>query len=176
LIADLESVCEQEINMKLYLKQQPFSLRSRFFIKDDAEQEVYSVEGEFLSLGAKLHVYDQNGREAAFIHQKLLSLMPRYVLDIDGQEIGCIRQRFAIFCSRFDIEGIGWSAEGNFTAHEFIVSSCSQTVMVVRKAWFTWGDSYELDIVEPEDALKAVCVMLAIDMAIAACRNSSAKA
>ncbi len=87
---------------------------------------------------------------------------------------GCVRQRFAWFGSRFDIEGFDWTAEGNFLAHEFLVSDGSRTVMAVRKAWFTWGDSYELDIGDPADALAAISVMLAIDMAIAARRSSSA--
>ena len=38
--------------------------------------------------------------------------------------------------------------------------------MEVRKAWFSCGDSYELDIAQPDDALSAVCVLLAIDLAL----------
>jgi len=160
--------------MKLYMKQKPFALRSRFTLKDESDQVIFNVEGEFFSIGSKLHVYDQNGQEAAFIRQKVLSFMPRYFVEINGQAVACVRQRFTLFKSLFEIEGTGWLAAGNFTAHEFVIASGGQTIMTVRKAWFTWGDSYELDISTPNDALMAVCVMLAIDMAIESRQRSAA--
>lgn len=159
--------------MKLYMKQKVFTLRSQFTIQDESGQDVFAVEGEFLSIGSKLHIMDQAGREAAFIRQKVLSFLPRYFIEVGGQAVACVRQRFTFFGSRFEIEGTGWQAEGNFLAHEFLVTDSSQTIMAVRKAWFTWGDSYELDIPSPENMLMAVCVMLAIDMAIASGRHSS---
>jgi uncharacterized protein YxjI len=160
--------------MKLYMKQKPFALRSRFSIKDENDQEIYTVEGEFFSIGAKLHILDQNNQEAAFVRQKVLSFMPRYFVEINGQAVACVRQRFTLFKSLFEIEGTGWLAAGNFTAHEFVIATGGQPVMTVRKAWFTWGDSYEMDIASPENTLLAVCVMLAIDMAIESHRRSAA--
>jgi len=158
--------------MKFYMKQQPFSLRARFTIKDETERDVLAVEGELFSWGAKLHVYDMAGKEVAFIRQKIPSLRPRYFIEINGREIGCVIQRFAFIGTRFDIDGLDWAAEGQFGSHSFTVSANDRLIMTVRKAWLTWGDSYELDIAGKEYALTAVCVMLAIDMAVAAQSNA----
>lgn len=155
--------------MKFYMKQQPFSLRNRFAIRDESERDILAVEGELFTWGAKLHVYDINGGEVAFIRQQVPSLRPRYFIEINGQEIGCVVQRFALIGTSFDIDGLGWAAEGHFGAHEFVVAdNNNQTIMTVQKAWFTWGDSYEMEIADQNNVLAAICVMLAIDMAAAA--------
>jgi uncharacterized protein YxjI len=38
----------------------------------------------------------------------------------------------------------------------------------IDKEWMTWGDCYELDIVEPADEIIALSVVLAIDCVQAA--------
>ena len=161
--------------MKYFMKQQVFSWRDRFYIRDESGRDIFSVEGELLTLGAKLHVYGAGGQEVAFIHQKLLSFMPRYIIDIAGSEIGTVIQRISFFKGRYDVEGLNWSAEGSFGAHEFWIQDAGQRqVMSVRKAWFTWGDSYEIDIADENDVLPAICVLLAIDMSIEARSRNSA--
>ena len=159
--------------MKLYMKQQAFSLRNRFTIRDEKDRDVLTVEGELFTWGAKLHVYDLNGREIAFIRQQVPSFRPRYYIEINGREIGCVVRRFALIGTRFDIDGLDWAAEGEFGSHDFIVTDNDKTIMTVRKAWFTWGDSYELDIAARDVSLAAICVMLAIDMAVADSQNGN---
>ena len=154
--------------MKYYIKQQAFSLRDRFTVRDEAERDVLTVEGELFTWGAKLHVRDIAGKEIAQISQQVPSWRPRYRLTINGREVGCVVQRFAFIGSRFDVDGLDWAAEGNFGSHEFTVTANDRLIMTVRKAWFTWGDSYEMDVAAREYALAAVCVMLAIDLAIEA--------
>lgn len=39
--------------------------------------------------------------------------------------------------------------------------------MRLTKAWFIWGDSYELEIFNPENELLCLCVALAVDCAMA---------
>ena len=47
--------------MKLLIKQRVFSWTDTFDIYDEEGNAKYSVKGEFLSLGHKLHVYDNKG-------------------------------------------------------------------------------------------------------------------
>lgn len=159
--------------MQLYMKQKVFSLRTRFDIFDAAEMPVYHVEGEF-SFGTRLHIADSHGNELAMIRQKLWTFRPRYELEVFGQPPAMLVQYFALFKTRFEIEGWGWSAEGNFTGHEFVIADEEGPLMTVSKEWFTWGDSYVLDIADRVDPVGCVCAMLAIDMVIAAANRSSA--
>ena len=49
--------------MKLYIKQKLWSWKDKFTVKDEYGEDRYTVEGEFFSLGRKLHVCDMAGRE-----------------------------------------------------------------------------------------------------------------
>jgi hypothetical protein len=37
--------------------------------------------------------------------------------------------------------------------------------MTVRKAWLSWGGSYELDIKARDEILPSICLLLAIELA-----------
>ena len=157
--------------MKLYMKQKVFSWTDRFTIKDEEGQDRYFVEGEFLTLSKKLHIFDGSHHEVAFIRQKLLSLLPRYFVEIDGQEVCQIVKRFTLFTPKYELEGIGWNVQGDFWAHEYSVYDGGKTIMHLSKHWFTWGDSYELDIADPKDELLCLSIVLAIDAVISQART-----
>lgn len=152
--------------MRLYLKQKVFSWKNRFSVKDESGNDVYTVEGEFFSWGKKLHIYDRNGVEAAFIRQKVFSLLPRYYVEINGRVICEIVKEFTLFRQSYRLEGLSWHIDGNIWAHEYMVSDGVRDIMQLTKKWFTWGDSYELDIADPKDELLCLCVALAIDCAL----------
>jgi uncharacterized protein YxjI len=148
--------------MKLYIKQKVFSWRDKFAVKDEQERDRWFAQGEIFSWGRKLHVYDDQGREAAFIRQKLLTFLPRYFIEIDGNVYTLVKE-FTLLKPRFRLEGTTWTMAGDFLAHEYEVSDGRACVMRLSKRWFTWGDSYELDISKREDELLALCVVLAVD-------------
>lgn len=59
--------------MKLYIKEKVFSWGGQFTVLDQTGGVRYTVQGEVFSCGKKLHVYDRQGREAAFIKQELFT-------------------------------------------------------------------------------------------------------
>ena len=46
--------------MRLYIKQGPAALKEKFSVINSKEEDRYFVEGEAVSLGRKLHIYDVN--------------------------------------------------------------------------------------------------------------------
>jgi uncharacterized protein YxjI len=148
---------------KLYIKQEVFSLGGYFYVKDESGFDKYNVQGEFFSFGKKLHVYDSAGNEAAFIRQKIMSLIPRYVIKVHGSNIYEIEKEFTFFKPGFYLEGIDWRLDGDFWAHNYYLQEGANTIMEMKKHWFTWGDSYELDIYDPKDELLCLCIVLAVD-------------
>ena len=160
--------------MKLYMKQKVFSWRDKFTVKDEQEQDRYFVEGELLSVGKKLHVRDTAQNEVAFIRQKVWAWMPRFIIEIGGREVCQIVRRFSLMKPKYELEGIGWHVEGDFWAHEYTVYDGNRLVMQLSKRWFSWGDSYELDIAEDKDELICVGIVLAVDAALAAANTGVA--
>jgi len=148
--------------MKLYIKQKVFSLRDRFAVKNESGNDRWFAQGEIISVGRKLRVYDAGGAEVAFIRQKLLSFLPRYYIEIGGKEYEFVRE-FSIIRPKYTIRNLDWTINGNFLEHNYIVADTRGDVMRVTKAWLSWGDFYELDILNEHDELLCLCVVLAID-------------
>jgi uncharacterized protein YxjI len=151
--------------MKLYIRQKVFSFKDKFTVKDQYGQDKYMVEGEFFSLGKKLHVYDMTGNEVAFIQQKVLSFLPRYFVFVGERQMAEIVKKFSLFTPKYEVAGLGWQVTGNFMAHDYEVSDNGRPVVIIHKEWMTWGDCYELDIVQGADEIIALATVLAIDCA-----------
>lgn len=149
--------------MKLYIKQKVFSWGDKFTVKDGAGIDRYFVEGEVFSFGKKLHVYTCQGQEVAYIEQKLFTWMPRYTVYLDGHQVAQVVREFSFFRPRYRIEGLGWNVDGEFWEHEYEITRGGQLIAAIHKEWMTWGDSYELDIVDPGNELPALSIILAID-------------
>ena len=159
--------------MKLYLKQKVFSWRDRFSVRDESGSDRYTAKGEIFTLGKKLYVYNSNGSEAAFIRQKLLSWLPRYYIEIDGRVVCEVAKKFTFFKPSYHIEGLSWHLQGDFWEHEYSLYGNRQQIMRLSKKWFSWGDSYELDIADPQSELLCLCIALAVDCDLAEQRASS---
>ncbi len=149
--------------MKLYIKEKVFSWGDKFNIKDADGYDKYVVEGEVFSWGKKLHVYDRTGSEVAFIKQEVWSWLPRFYVFCGGEQVAEIKKEFTFFFPKYSIEGLGWEIYGRFMAHDFEIVKHGQRIVTITKEWMTWGDSYELDIADPEDEIVALAVVLTID-------------
>ena len=148
--------------MKLYIREKVFSWGDKFTVKDAMGNDRYLVQGEVFSWGKKLHVYDMRGEEVAFIKQRLWTWMPKYDVFCNDRHIAEIRREFSLF-PKYAIDGLGWEINGSFLAHDYEITQYDRTIVRIRKEWMTWGDSYELDIVNPADELVALAVVLTID-------------
>ena len=160
--------------MRLYIKQKVFSFKDKFFVKDENGNDRYYIEGEFFSLGKKLHIYAMDGTEVAFIHQKVMSFLPRFYVYVGGTQVAEIVKEFTLFRNKYRIDGLGWQVDGDFMDHDYEITHMGRPIVAISKEWFTWGDSYMLDIAEGVDPVNALSVVLAIDCVIEMQRRSSA--
>ena len=162
--------------MKLYIKQKVFSWGDKFTIMDEAGRDRYYVEGEIFTFGKMLHVYDMGGNEVAYIEQEVWSWMPRYYVYCDGREVAEIKKEFTFLFPKYSIEGLGWEIDGSFMAHDYEITKGDRSIVTISKEWMTWGDSYELDIADPQDEIIALAVVLTIDCVLAAASSAAASA
>ena len=149
--------------MRLCIKEKVFSWGDKFTVKDEYVYDRYVVEGEIFSWGKKLHVYDMAGREVAFIKQEIWSFLPRYYVFCGGRQVAEIKKEFTFFLPRYTIDGLSWEIDGSFMAHDYVISQHGRVIVRIQKEWMTWGDSYVLDIGDPDDELVALAVVLTID-------------
>ncbi len=159
--------------MKLYMKQKVFSWTDKFDIADEYGGFRYYAEGELFSWGKKLHIYNNMGHEVAFIRQKVMSWQPCYFVEIDGAVVATIVKDFTFFHPSYHVEGLPWEMSGDFWAHDYVMYEGRHEIMRLSKAWFTWGDSYEIDICDSTNEILCLSVALAVDCAVAQAQNNN---
>ncbi len=153
--------------MKFYIKQHIFTFSDKFSIYDSEGNECFNVYGEVFTLGKKLHLSDTNGNELAFIEQKVFSFLPKYRIIIKDEVIAEIVKEFTFFRNEYTVNGLGWKVSGDFIDHDYIVSGEDRDIAVISKQWFTWGDTYEIDISDGIDVSIVLAVVLVIDACLA---------
>lgn len=155
--------------MRYVMKQKLFSWGDDFTIRDAEGRDVFLVDGKAFSLGSQLSFRDLDGRELAFIRQKLLSFGPTYEIYRGGALAAVVKKELFTFfrCSfTVDVEGPDdLTATGNFTDHEYALERGGRTVATVSKQWFTWSDTYGVDIAAGEDDVLILASTVVIDMA-----------
>ena len=149
--------------MRLYMKQKVFSWKDKFSIKTENGEDKYFVEGKAISLGKKLRVFDSAENELAFVNQKLVSLMPKFSVEMNGEEVAVIKKKMTFLKPKYLIEGPGWEVKGDFFSHDYEIVDNGRTIVAIHKKWMAWGDSFELDIADESHEVLAVAVVLAID-------------
>ena len=157
--------------MRLYFRQKVFSLTQRSDIFDELGNIVFTAQGEFLSIGRKMHIYDANNFEVGFVQQKLLHLMPRFSVYINGQYMADVVKEFTFFSQNYRVEGLGWHIDGDIFAHDYRITCGGQYIASIHKHWMTWGDSFEIDIAYEQDTVMALAVIIAIDCVIDQSQN-----
>lgn len=151
--------------MKIYIKQKVFSFLDSFTVKNEQNEDIYKVGGRF-ALGKQLDIFDSNGQSVAFIRQRLMNFLPRFDVSIGGDYICSVQREFTFFNQSYRIEGLDWHLDGDIFAHHYQMVSKNGTVMQMRRAIISWGDSYELDIPNEADVLLCLAVAIAVDACI----------
>ena len=155
--------------MRYILKQKLLSFGDDFYIKDENERDAYFVDGRAFSIGDKLAFKDMNGRELAFIRQKLLAWGPTYEIVRDGTIAAVVKKHvFALLHHRFTVDVPGpddLEAEGDFLDHEYTFRRGDRVVATVSKKWFSFTDTYGIEIADGEDDVLILASAVVVDQA-----------
>lgn len=74
-----------------------------------------------------------------------------------GRGNSCVRDYF-------DIDYNGWHVEGDWLEWDYnIVNAAGHDVATVSKEIWNWTDTYTIDVYDPNNALCALMLVLAID-------------
>ena len=157
--------------MQLLIKQRVFSWSDTYDIYDEQGNQKYFVKNEFISLGHRLHVYDAAHNEIGFIKQKLFCFLPTFEIEWNGQLMGHIEKRFALFRPKYDVDFMGWRAEGDFMGWDYDVYEACSAVVHVHKKLLSWGDTYVIEYDNPSNEIPALLLVLAIDAANCSQKN-----
>lgn len=154
--------------MRYVMKQKWLSLGNDFYIQDEAGNDVFFVDGRVFSIGDKLSLQDTHGNELAFISQRLLAWGPTYEVYYGGQLYATVKKKLFTFLKcKFEVDIPGpddLDAEGDFLDHEYTFSRHGQVVAAVSKRWFSWTDTYGIDVCKGEDDVLILASAVVIDL------------
>lgn len=149
--------------MKLLFKQRLFSWFDSYDIYDEEGNTVYVVKGQ-LAWGHRLKIFDAHGREIGTVQERVFTFLPKFELYLGGNYIGCISKELTFFKPKYNIDCNGWHVEGNFFEWDYVILNRQGVhIAEVSKQLFNWTDTYVIDVRDPEDALCALMLVLAID-------------
>jgi uncharacterized protein YxjI len=155
--------------MRYVMKQKLFSFTDDYKITDADGKDVYYVDGKLLSLGKNLSFQDMEQRELAHIQQKLLNWGPTFEITHDGELVAVVKKElFTFFHCVFHVDEPGHdalTAEGNFNDHEYVFTRAGQQVASVSKQWFTFADTYGVEVEGEEDPVLILACTVVIDEA-----------
>lgn len=153
--------------MRYVMKQKLFTLTDDYGIADEAGSDVYFVKGKLLSMGKNLSFQDMEGNELTHIQQKVFNWAPTYEIVHNGELEAVVKKElFTLFHCVFHVDEPGHdslTAEGDFTDHEYTFTRAGRQVATVSKQWFTFADTYGVDVDDSEDAVLLLACTVVID-------------
>ena len=121
------------------------------------------MRGE-LAWGHLLRIYDAADREVGYIKERIITWLPKFEMYLGDDYVGCIKKEFSLFEPRFSIDYSGWRVTGDFFEWDYnIIDSCGEHIATVSKELFKFTDTYVIDVADPNDAIGALMLVLAID-------------
>ena len=154
--------------MRYVMKQKLFSFGDKFAIQNENGADVYFVDGRVFSIGHQLAFEDLAGNQLAFIRQKVLAWGQTYEIYRGEDHVATVKKElFTFFQCTFHIHVDGQGdldATGNLSDHEYVFTCGGEQVAQVSKQWFTWADTYGVDIADGQDPVLILASTVVIDM------------
>uniref|UniRef100_A0A914YP08 Uncharacterized protein n=1 Tax=Panagrolaimus superbus TaxID=310955 RepID=A0A914YP08_9BILA len=153
------------------IREKVFSLADNFKIKDEAGQPVFIVRSKLLCFRDKLLLEDMDGNGLIKIRQELFNLLPKFkiISAVNGQELATVRQKFTFLRPKLTINSIygQFELDGlDFMGRSFKLLKDGKTMATVSKKFFSWSDSYGVDIFGDEDHAFILALVIVLDQVI----------
>lgn len=149
---------------ELYIKQKVFKITDHYDVLNENQEPVYHVDQDFKFLGNTVHVSRNNGDDVFTIDKKVFSFLPRYDISFSNGNTAVIKQNFAFFKKSIDIIFNDYSLKlvGSFWDLEFSIYKDEEVGKIFQKV-FTFGDSYVIQVLNPEYEEALLALLIAVD-------------
>ncbi|KYR02189.1 hypothetical protein DLAC_01005 [Tieghemostelium lacteum] len=148
---------------KLYVKQSVNSIRGKYKVKDEQQNVCYIAKGVW-AWGSKLNIFDANGQLLGVIKEQMATILAKYKIFNHNGELLTRVCSTAYFKQRYTLEDTFLKVRGSFFGYEFTINDGLYDVAKIKKAKFTFGDSYEISIMNLEHEFLVVCMVLILDL------------
>jgi uncharacterized protein YxjI len=149
------------------MRQRLLSIGEDFAIEDEHGQAAYTVDGKTMRIRETFVIEDLQGHEVATIREKKLALRESMNILRTGQTIATISKAwFTPVRDKFTVDvkaGQDLVAQGDILDHEYDIRRERTSIARVSKHWFSFADTYGIDIAPGEDDGLILAIAVAID-------------
>ena len=127
---------------------------------------MYTARGQWMSLGKKIRVTDRDGKEVGFLHRKLGTLRPQYLIEIPGLPEFTVVRELVFLRIQYSIHIMDWTVRGDVFHHDFSRSAgWIREIARIRKKCVAMADQYSVEVMDGRDDLTVLMIVLAEETA-----------
>lgn len=149
--------------MSVYYINQNFSVRDRFTIKDENQEDVFYAEGELLSFGKRITLRTMDGEDLLLVKEKLFHWLSQYEFYVGEQLIGEVKRELSFFRPRYTMVTPDWTIQGDVWSYNYEIKEGNQVVAVINKKLLSFMDAYEIEIYQEDYVELVLGIVIAID-------------
>ena len=151
------------------IRQNLISIGDDFWIENEEGKRVFKVDGKVLRIRKTLVFEDLNGRKLAQIQERLLTIKDTMAIeDANGDQIATVKKALiAPLRDRWSVNvenGPDLDVRGNIFDYEYAIRQGRNQIAQVSKQWFTFTDTYGVEIAPGQNDILILSVAIAIDM------------
>ncbi len=150
-----------------HLKQKVFSTRARYKLYNQKDELAYEAAARPFSFGWTIDLTKAKDKQPLYtIKRRRFKLRPTYVvLDNGGAQVAKTVKRLAFLKQKVTVETThgAWRIDGTYWAHQFTLMDGNQTLALMQKKRFSFGDSYEINLTGKHDEAFYLTLMVLID-------------
>jgi uncharacterized protein YxjI len=151
------------------IRQNLISIGDDFWIENAEGRKVFKVDGKVLRIRKTLVFEDTQGKKLAQIQQRLMTIRDTMVIDdADGKEWAVVKKALiAPLRDRFSVKvknGQDLDVQGSIFEHEYTIKDGRNQVAQVSKKWFSFTDTYGVEIDSGQNDILILATAIAIDM------------
>ena len=151
------------------IRQNLISIGDDFWIENGEGKRVYKVDGKVFRIRKTLVFEDLNGKTLCTIKERLLTIRDTMTIaGPDGEQLAVIKKAlFTPLRDRWSVKvknGPDLTVQGNIFDYEYSIKQGWNKVAEISKRWFTFTDTYGVEIAPGQNDILILAVAIAIDM------------
>jgi uncharacterized protein YxjI len=164
---DEEAVPDEGTAMRYVVRQRMFSIGDDFWITDEMGNHAFLVDGKAMRLRETFELKDPAGTIVATVRKKMFAFRDTMEIERGGAVIATVRKAvFSPLRHRSTIELAGGGqleATGDLIGLEFEITSGHQTLARISRSWFSFRDTYGVDVAPGADDALLLAVAVCLD-------------
>lgn len=150
--------------MKYYMKSKIFKLKEDFWIKDENGKEAFFVDNKLISVGLQFNIQKDNN--VLYEVKQRLALMPKYEVIKDSEVVASINKKLTFVKDKIKVDSKYGELliTGNLFDRNYEIYKDNKKIVTVKKELLALADNYSIDIDFKDEAFILSLIVIIDDI------------